>query len=499
LITISAATAGALLVYDQIRVRQRVYASMLEDHATTGADAVQSFLRPVWNGLTMIRGWAVEGDLDPSDPLQLDRRFLPIVDPAVAPGSPGPSNRLSSLKIATSDGNEYILARKGGAWSSVSSSRGEHGLQSRAWYRGAVRAGFDSDDLYWTDIDLHASESETAVTAAWAWRDGRNRTWVAALGQTRAAIDGLLTDLDLTENGFLLLTDAEGDALLLQPGATSPVATARLGGILREDHDRGRLLAKVFLARRSPGIDGSPGRVGHGGDTWWFRFRQLSEPFDNRELVLVVPASDLAGRYHAVLTPVTYALFAIIGLGVAGLIVLSFRYRRNLIGLRGDPGHVDSSEADLRALIARGESDRLEFKSTLRWNLKSNKPGKEIELAWLKTVVAYLNTDGGTLLIGVDDGGAIVGTDRDGFRNEDKFLLHVDNLIHKHVGLEFGRYLSFALRPIGDAKILVLDCRKAREPAFLKRDDEEDFYVRIGPASRRLSLSKTLEHLGGKG
>ena len=34
-------------------------------------------------------------------------------------------------------------------------------------------------------------------------------------------------------------------------------------------------------------------------------------------------------------------------------------------------------------------------------NLHTKKPGKEIEIAWLKGVTAFLNTDGGTLLIGM--------------------------------------------------------------------------------------------------
>ena len=51
---------------------------------------------------------------------------------------------------------------------------------------------------------------------------------------------------------------------------------------------------------------------------------------------------------------------------------------------------------DILALVRAGESSTLEFKSTVRWNLKANRSGKEIELAWLKTVVGFMNTDGGT-------------------------------------------------------------------------------------------------------
>lgn len=61
---------------------------------------------------------------------------------------------------------------------------------------------------------------------------------------------------------------------------------------------------------------------------------------------------------------------------------------------------------DIDALIVGGESDTVEFKSTLRVNLHTKKLDKEMELEALKTVAAFLNSRaGGTLIIGVADDG----------------------------------------------------------------------------------------------
>ena len=81
----------------------------------------------------------------------------------------------------------------------------------------------------------------------------------------------------------------------------------------------------------------------------------------------------------------------------------------------------------LARIIQQGENDQVEFKSTLRWNLKSDRSERVIEKAWLKTVVAFLNSSGGTLIVGVDDDGTILGIAPDRFDNEDKYLLHVNN------------------------------------------------------------------------
>ena len=60
-------------------------------------------------------------------------------------------------------------------------------------------------------------------------------------------------------------------------------------------------------------------------------------------------------------------------------------------------------------LIARDESFEVEFKSTARWNLREGCKDKRMEDAVVKTIAGFLNTDGGTLLIGVGDDGRVIG------------------------------------------------------------------------------------------
>ena len=60
----------------------------------------------------------------------------------------------------------------------------------------------------------------------------------------------------------------------------------------------------------------------------------------------------------------------------------------------------------LEEMIDKGESDELEFKSTLRWDIKEGIVNKKLEEVILKTVAAFANSQGGTLLIGVDDDGS---------------------------------------------------------------------------------------------
>jgi len=158
----------------------------------------------------------------------------------------------------------------------------------------------------------------------------------------------------------------------------------------------------------------------------------------------------------------------------------------------------DVSPDQLQELIRAGESDRFELKSTLRWNLKADRAGKEIENAWLKTVVAFLNTDGGILVIGVEDDGSVLGTEPDRFQNRDRYLLHANNLIRDTIGPDFTPFIEFALVPLEGKEVLVVKCRPSPIPGFLTRDGQEDFYIRIGPGSRKLLASEMLAYLQSK-
>jgi len=97
-------------------------------------------------------------------------------------------------------------------------------------------------------------------------------------------------------------------------------------------------------------------------------------------------------------------------------------------------GHRQAEE-----LIKRGESRTLEFKSTLRWNLKEDRQDdKVVTHAVLKTVAAFLNTEGGDLLIGVAADGAIVGIERDQLDDDDKFMRHLAQVVRNGLGVRSG-------------------------------------------------------------
>lgn len=162
-------------------------------------------------------------------------------------------------------------------------------------------------------------------------------------------------------------------------------------------------------------------------------------------------------------------------------------------------GLEEREREDVQRLISKGESEKLEFKSTLRLNLQTGEQDKRMEKAVLKTIVAFLNSDGGTLLVGVVDDGSIRGIDMESFENRDKLNLHLTNLISSTIGNRFLPYISFNLVDFDDERsVMKVKCDPCEEPVFLKDGKVEIFYVRSGPSSVELTGMNLIEYVGNR-
>jgi hypothetical protein len=154
----------------------------------------------------------------------------------------------------------------------------------------------------------------------------------------------------------------------------------------------------------------------------------------------------------------------------------------------------------LEEMIAEGESDELEFKSTLRWDLREALVNRKLEEVIMKTVAAFANSDGGTLLVGVGDNGDVLGLEPDyhslGGVDRDKFELHLRNLLNQQFGTGFvTSKVTIKFHAIGDQDVCQIGTAAANEPVILKVKDKngqptEKFFARSGNTSQEIPLSE---------
>jgi type I restriction enzyme R subunit len=152
-------------------------------------------------------------------------------------------------------------------------------------------------------------------------------------------------------------------------------------------------------------------------------------------------------------------------------------------------------------LIKRGESKTLEFKATLRWDVRENRQDdKLITHAVLKTIAAFLNTEGGDLLIGVADDGAIVGIEADRLDNDDKFMRHLAQAVRNGFGDRAGTCIDPKTQIVQGKTVCLVSCQRSPEPVFLKWKEMEaepggDFFVRSGPGTVRLPPESAAKYI----
>jgi hypothetical protein len=163
-----------------------------------------------------------------------------------------------------------------------------------------------------------------------------------------------------------------------------------------------------------------------------------------------------------------------------------------------------SGEPEIIDVITKGECDEIEFKSTSRWNLKDNKKDKAMEHEIVKTVAAFLNTNGGTLLIGIDDNGKPLGLQYDyktlTKKNTDGYMLFLNHdLLLKELGKHCGTLFKISFHQVSGLDVCRVVVKPSPKPVYVKIKDkngqEEDcLYIRTNNSSVKLPLKEAVEY-----
>ena len=184
--------------------------------------------------------------------------------------------------------------------------------------------------------------------------------------------------------------------------------------------------------------------------------------------------------------------------------------------------------ADLESLISNGESSRLEFKQTMRWDLELHKRNPELLRACVKAVCAFLNGEGGILLIGVANSGEPTGLEDDirDFKDRktvDGFESRFREALVAGLDPESSHLATVSFPFVRRVQVCRVDVQRSPHPVFLLSKNipqqfyiqqegaplqpvkcphcgelihPPEFYVRKGNASRPLDVRQAHEYIG---
>ena len=152
----------------------------------------------------------------------------------------------------------------------------------------------------------------------------------------------------------------------------------------------------------------------------------------------------------------------------------------------------------IQEIITLGESISLEFKSSLQWDVRQNQINKNLRLSVLKTIAAFLNSEGGILIIGVEDNGHVFGLENDYIttnNSKDKFLNLLNTLIGDYIGLDMSSYIDVRIEKIEEHEVCFIEVEKSHRPVFMTTGGKNELYIRQGTTSRSLDPEETYKYI----
>ncbi|MCY4462095.1 MAG: DUF262 domain-containing protein [Albidovulum sp.] len=169
---------------------------------------------------------------------------------------------------------------------------------------------------------------------------------------------------------------------------------------------------------------------------------------------------------------------------------------------RVEPSEAPAQIDPVHEMILEGEGQLVEFKSTLRYDMHRSAVNKKLEHVVAKTVAAFMNSDGGSLFIGVDDHRNAIGleldygtlskTDRDGFQ------LHLANILDKYLGQDVMKLWKLDWPSYDDKQICHVQVTRANKPVYVTSEGKEEFFVRKEGSSQPLSRAGEFEWNRGR-
>lgn len=165
--------------------------------------------------------------------------------------------------------------------------------------------------------------------------------------------------------------------------------------------------------------------------------------------------------------------------------------------------------APIREVVQRGESDSLEFKSSARWNMRTGKRDDAMETVIAKTVAAFMNSGGGTLLIGVDDDGRLIGMGPDYSTlktpDSDRFELWIRDMWGQRMGTNAAALPRLDFAEASDPQegyerqeVCRVTIPPSPHPVYLrgpKGKGEAELWVRVGNSTRRLEVADAVQYV----
>jgi len=151
--------------------------------------------------------------------------------------------------------------------------------------------------------------------------------------------------------------------------------------------------------------------------------------------------------------------------------------------------------------IKERESSNVELKSSFRYDIRLKQPNpKVLEKIIAKTIAAFMNAEGGTLFIGVDDEGNALGL-RNDYRtlkkqNSDGLEIELRQSLEKYTKNKISNENLIKFHAIQENEICEVIISPSSKPVVIYDEGgkQQEFYVRVGNSSKPYNWDEFYEY-----
>lgn len=464
---------------------------------------LNNYLNPISHSLQKIRHDGIDGKYNVDGELLLNDYFIPLLK-----SSPD----ISSIKYFDNSGRQYLLYKENNTF--VSTFRIEKtfnneviwkrwsavGKQMSEWKqnieRDPIRQNWikyfhtqaELDSIYWLRLKGLGDVSLGEFTAVSFGNIAKSDVvFGCGVGIKLDKLISSLPELNRYSDLKLFLINSRDHILPILMNHT--MSDSDSGRVFMFDNLTDSLVISFLANWRDLGSDStSTFTLDYNDDIWWGQVEPFELSKSNMKLGVAVSESDLIFAYLFD----TYVIVAILILLLIVVTIFFFRRKakRTQLGEK-------LSELELKKLLTEGETKFFELKSSLRWDYREEKVNKKLEEVIVKSISAFNNSEGGYLVIGIDDNNNILGLANDYTslkkNDADYFELHLRNLIGSTFTVRYtARKIDISFIQIIDKEVCVIKIAKGEYPLFLKTADKngkqfEKFFVRSGNSSQEIN------------
>ena len=500
IVTIILIVTASIVFYDSQTVftEQLIYSS-----AEKTKKQMYDFLNPISETLEEVRENGVNRIYNSDGEKSLNNYFIPLLKS---------SPNISSVKYFDVSGRQYLIYKENNTF--VSTYRVEKTFNNEVLWkrwediekpvsewkqnieRDPTRQNWkrffhtqsEHDSIYWLRLKGFGDVSVGEITAISFGKINQTDTlFGCGLGIKIDDLTSSLSELKLYTNPKLFLINSRNHLIpIIMDYKLSKIEPE---GVFSFDNLSDSLVISFLSNWKDLGSDTkSTFTLEFDDDIWWGQV----DPFElaKSEMKLAVSISE-----SALLTAYLFDTYLIIIVAVILLIIATIIYirRKNKKLQIGDR----INESELRKMLTEGESKTFELKSSLRWDYREEKVNKKLEEVIVKSISAFNNSEGGYLVIGIDDDNHILGLENDyqslKKKNSDYFELHLRNLIGSTFTVRYAsRKISINFLGVEGKEICIIKIAKGDYPLFLKTTDKngkhiEKFFVRSGNSSQEIT------------